>query len=149
MTIFTDAVQGWFILPLLLAAFLGTVAALGGWEAAQRPLGERPDLMALASDDGITLPEMKPVGQGYKDFSPALETFERMLLNGEIAHAGHKVLDWCMSNAVIEQDGAENRKLSKEKATGRIDLAVAAVMAAGLVNQKVESTDITQGFVLI
>ncbi|HQQ69243.1 MAG TPA: terminase large subunit [Alicycliphilus sp.] len=92
------------------------------------------DLMALAADDGISLPEMKPVGQGYKDFSPALETFERMLLNGEIAHAGHKVLDWCMSNAVIEQDGAENRKLSKEKATGRIDLAVAAVMAAGLVN---------------
>lgn len=92
------------------------------------------DLMALAADDGISLPEMKPVGQGYKDFSPALETFERMLLNGEIAHAGHKVLDWCMSNAVIEQDGAENRKLSKEKATGRIDLAVAAVMAAGLIN---------------
>lgn len=92
------------------------------------------DLMALAADDGISLPEMKPVGQGYRDFSPALETFERMLLNGEIAHAGHKVLDWCMSNAVIEQDGAENRKLSKEKATGRIDLAVAAVMAAGLIN---------------
>lgn len=92
------------------------------------------DLMAMAADDGISLPEMKPVGQGYKDFSPALETFERMLLNGEIAHPGHKVLDWCMSNAVIEQDGAENRKLSKEKATGRIDLAVAAVMAAGLIN---------------
>ena len=92
------------------------------------------DLMSMAADDGISLPEMKPVGQGYKDFSPALETFERMLLNGEIAHAGHKVLDWCMSNAVIEQDGAENRKLSKEKATGRIDLAVAAVMAAGLIN---------------
>lgn len=92
------------------------------------------DLMAMAADDGISLPEMKPVGQGYKDFSPALETFERMLLNGEIAHSGHKVLDWCMSNSVIEQDGAENRKLSKEKATGRIDLAVAAVMAAGLIN---------------
>ena len=92
------------------------------------------DLIALAADDGISLPEMKPVGQGYKDFSPAIETFERMLLNGEIVHAGHKVLDWCMGNAVIEQDGAENRKLSKDKATGRIDLAVAAVMAAGLVN---------------
>lgn len=92
------------------------------------------DLLSMAADDGISLPDMKPVGQGYKDFSPAIETFERMLLNGEIVHAGHKVLDWCMSNAVIEQDGAENRKLSKEKATGRIDLAVAAVMAAGLVN---------------
>ena len=52
-----------------------------------------------------------------------------------------------MSNAVIEQDGAENRKLSKEKATGRIDLAVAAVMAAGLVNQQIVSDEITQGFV--
>ena len=61
-----------------------------------------------------------------------------MLLNGEIAHAGHKVLDWCMSNAVIEQDGAENRKLSKDKATGRIDLAVAAVMAAGLITKQFE-----------
>lgn len=107
------------------------------------------DLMAMAADDGISLPEMKPVGQGYKDFSPALETFERMLLNGEIAHPGHKVLDWCMSNAVIEQDGAENRKLSKEKATGRIDLAVAAVMAAGLVNQQIVSNQITQGFVAL
>ena len=100
------------------------------------------DLMALAADDGISLPEMKPVGQGYKDFSPALETFERMLQIGEIAHAGHKVLDWCMSNAVIEQDGAENRKLSKEKAAGRIDLAVAAVMASGLINTTL-STDLS------
>ena len=44
-----------------------------------------------------------------------------------------------MSNAVIEQDGAENRKLSKEKATGRIDLAVAAVMAAGLINATISA----------
>lgn len=98
------------------------------------------DLLALANDDGISLPEMKPVGQGYKDFSPAIETFERMLLNNEIAHAGHKVLDWCMSNAVIEQDGAENRKLSKEKARGRIDLAVSAVMAAGLIGKEMPAS---------
>jgi phage terminase large subunit-like protein len=43
------------------------------------------------------------------------------------------VLTYCIGNAVIEQDAAENRKLSKDKAVGRIDLAVAAVMAAGLV----------------
>lgn len=105
------------------------------------------DLKSLADSEGITLPEMKAVGQGYRDFSPALETFERMLLNGELAHNGHKVMDWCMRNAVTEQDAAENRKLSKEKATGRIDLAVAAVMAAGLVNQHIVSDEITQGFV--
>ena len=84
---------------------------------------------------------MKAVGQGYRDFSPALETFERMLLNGELAHNGHKVMDWCMRNAVTEQDAAENRKLSKDKATGRIDLAVAAVMAAGLIEQQGEAVD--------
>ena len=99
------------------------------------------DLKSLADSEGITLPEMKAVGQGYRDFSPALETFERMLLNGEIAHDGHKVMDWCMRNAVTEQDAAENRKLSKDKATGRIDLAVAAVMAAGLIEQQGEAVD--------
>ena len=91
------------------------------------------DLLALANDEGITLPTMRPWGQGFKDMSPAVEQFERMLLNGELVHPGHKVLTYCVGNAVIEQDAAENRKLSKEKAVGRIDLAVAAVMAAGLV----------------
>ena len=46
-----------------------------------------------------------------------------------------------MRNAVTEQDAAENRKLSKDKATGRIDLAVAAVMAAGLIEQQGEAVD--------
>lgn len=91
------------------------------------------DLISLASDEGITLPEMKAFGQGYKDMTPAVEAFEEMLLNGQIVHNSHKVLTWCAGNAVIEQDAAESRKLSKEKATGRIDLMVAAVMAAGLV----------------
>lgn len=104
------------------------------------------DLLALANDDGITLPTMRPWGQGFKDMSPAVEQFERMLLNGELVHPGHKVMTYCIGNAVIEQDAAENRKLSKEKAVGRIDLAVAAVMAAGLVTTA-ESADITQGFV--
>lgn len=92
------------------------------------------DLVSLADDEGITLPPMKPFGQGYKDMSPAVEAFEEMLLNGTIVHPGHKLLTMCAGNAVIEQDGAENRKLSKEKATGRIDLMLAGVMAAGLVN---------------
>lgn len=53
VTIFTDGVQAWFILPLLVAAFLGTVAAYGGWDAAQAPLAERIDLTALDSGPGI------------------------------------------------------------------------------------------------
>lgn len=92
------------------------------------------DLLAMAADDGISLPKMMPHGQGYKDMSPALENFERMLLNNEIAHNGHKILTMCAGNAVTDTDGAGNRKLDKERATGRIDLIVAAVMAVGLIN---------------
>lgn len=93
------------------------------------------DLLALAADEGISLPEMKPFGQGYKDMTPAIETFETMLLNGQIVHNSHPVLNMCAINTVTDSDGAGNRKLDKERATGRIDLIVAAVMAAGLVNQ--------------
>jgi phage terminase large subunit-like protein len=109
------------------------------------------DLIQMAADDGISLPPMREFGQGYKDMSPALEQFETMLLNGELAHNGHKVLTLCAGNAVTDSDAAGNRKLDKEKATGRIDLIVAAVMAAGLVNSMAEEDvgEITQGFVLL
>lgn len=89
------------------------------------------DLKALASDNGVTLPEMQAFGQGYKDMSPAIEAFETALLNGTVVHPGNPVFTWCAANAVTVSDDAENRKLSKEKATGRIDLMVAAVMAVG------------------
>ena len=52
----------------------------------------------------------------------------------EIVHNGHKVLTMCAGNAVTDSDGAGNRKLDKERATGRIDLMVGGVMAAGILN---------------
>lgn len=91
------------------------------------------DFQALASDNGLTLPPMEPFGQGFQSMSPALEEMETHLLNGSVVHPNHPVLTWCAANAVAVSDPAENRKLSKEKATGRIDLMVAAVMGAGLV----------------
>lgn len=90
------------------------------------------DLKQLAEDEDIPLPPMEAFGQGYKEMSPALEKFETALLNGEVVHDGNPVLTWCAANAVTVQDAAENRKLSKHKATGRIDLIVAAVMGAGM-----------------
>jgi phage terminase large subunit-like protein len=92
------------------------------------------DLLAMAADDGISLPPMIPFGQGYQSMSPAIETFERMLLNHEVVHNGHPVLTMCFANAVTNTDGAGNRKLDKEHATGRIDLAICAVMAAGVMS---------------
>lgn len=87
------------------------------------------DFQQLAADQGIDLPSLLPFGQGFKDMSPALDQFEAAILNRTVRHNGHPVLTWCAANAVTDIDPAGNRKLNKVKATGRIDLIVAAVMA--------------------
>jgi phage terminase large subunit-like protein len=102
------------------------------------------DLKALAADNGVELPPMEPFGQGYKDMSPALEAFETALLNGEVVHPANPVFTWCAANAVTVSDDAENRKLSKDKATGRIDLMVAAVMAVGAAQAAAAEPDISE-----
>lgn len=89
------------------------------------------DLKTLAEDQGVELPPMAEFGQGFKDMTVAIESFETLLLNRQLVHNAHPVLTWCAANAVIVQDDAGNRKLSKAKATGRIDLVLAAVMAVG------------------
>lgn len=102
------------------------------------------DLKQLAADNEIALPTMVPYGQGYKDMSPAIEAFETALLNSQVVHPGNPVFTWCAANAVTVSDDAENRKLSKEKATGRIDLMVAAVMAVGAASSAEAPTDINE-----
>lgn len=100
------------------------------------------DLVQLASDEAIKLPPMIDFGQGYKDMSPAVDAFETAILNQTIAHNGHPILTWCAANAVTTSDPAGNRKLDKAKATGRIDLIVAAVMAHGCVVHATDTTSI-------
>lgn len=91
----------------------------------------RIDILRQALMRHDTVLPLQPFGQGYKDMSPAVEAFEEIALAGKIAHGGHPVLRLCISNAVISRDPAGNRKLDKAKAYGRIDAAVAAVMAVG------------------
>lgn len=74
-------------------------------------------------------------GQGTQSMSPALRDLEAMLLAGEIAHGNHPVLAMCAACAVIEGKDDANRKLSKNKSTGRIDGMVALTMAVGVVPQ--------------
>jgi phage terminase large subunit-like protein len=89
------------------------------------------DLRSLAADAAIELPEMIEFGQGYKDMAPAIEQFESALIGGDLVHPANPVLTWCAANAVIVEDDAGNRKLSKRRASGRIDLVLAAIMAYG------------------
>jgi phage terminase large subunit-like protein len=71
-------------------------------------------------------------GQGYESMSPALRDLESDIAQGRLAHGDHPILNMCMLNAVVLTDHALNKKLSKKKARGRIDGAVALVMARGV-----------------
>ncbi len=71
-------------------------------------------------------------GQGFQSMSPALRDLEAEILNGRLAHGAHPVLEMCMANAVVMTDPSGNRKLAKNKSSGRIDGAVALTMAMGV-----------------
>jgi phage terminase large subunit-like protein len=82
---------------------------------------------------GLELP-LEPFGQGFKDMTPALDALESILLSGKMRHGANPVLDMCAENAVAERDAAGNKKLSKVKATGRIDGMVSLAMSVGAMN---------------
>jgi len=91
----------------------------------------RIDLFKKELDDiGVELP-LVPHGQGFKDMAPALDSLEAELLNARLRHGNNPVLKMCAANSVVRMDEAGNRKLDKNKASGRIDGMVALAMAFG------------------
>lgn len=89
------------------------------------------DFKALVDDEGVELP-LEPFGQGFQSMAPAVDEYERMLISGELRHDGNPVMTWNAASAVLDTDPAGNRKVTKRRATGRVDGIVAAVMAAGI-----------------
>jgi phage terminase large subunit-like protein len=82
--------------------------------------------------------DLMEFGQGFKDMAPAIEIFEQLAIEGRIRHGGQPVLRWAVSNAIVERDAANNRKLTKVKSYGRIDPAVAAIMAIAAMKLQTE-----------
>ena len=88
---------------------------------------------------GFTEDEMErfvDFGQGYRDMSPALRQLESMLLDQKLRHGNQPVLTMCAANAVVQQDPAGNRKLAKDRSSGRIDGMVALAMAVGAMTER-------------
>ncbi len=77
-------------------------------------------------DQGFT---MVPFGQGFASMSTPTKEFYRLLMEGQIIHAGHPVLRWMAGNVVVETDAAENIKVTKAKSKEKIDGIVASIMA--------------------
>lgn len=116
---------------LAIARRLAEIASIYDLQGVAYDRWRIEDLQKTLADEGIVLP-LIPWGQGFKDMSPAVEEFERLILSGTLRHAGHPVLTWNASNVIVETDPAGNRKCSKEKSSEKIDGIVATIMAVGL-----------------
>ncbi len=77
--------------------------------------------------------EMIPFGQGFASMSAPTKELEKRILGRQIAHGGHPVLRWMISNVSVKQDPAGNLKPDKSKSSERIDGVVALIMAQGRV----------------
>lgn len=100
----------------------------------------RRDLDAIGCDV-----ELVPHGQGFKDMSPSIDVMERIVFEERLRHGNHPVLTWCASNAKTQSDPAGNRKLDKQRSTGRIDGLVALTMAIGRSASGISSRSVYEG----
>ncbi|MFT8247284.1 terminase large subunit [Roseomonas sp. BN140053] len=133
-------------------------AWLGQWIARQM---DGLELVSIAADrwmlndltqqwerEGIRLP-LKPIGMGFKDQAPALSGFEAAVLDAKLRHGGNPLLRWAVANIAIATDPAGNRKAEKARSRGRIDPAIAAILAvAEAARQPVAPTYLFTGMML-
>lgn len=76
--------------------------------------------------------EAIPFGQGYRDMSPAVETFENKLLSGELLHGKNPILTMAILNCKITENPtslSDERKPHRLAKHHKIDPAVALLMA--------------------
>jgi phage terminase large subunit-like protein len=69
--------------------------------------------------------------QGFASMSGPMKRVEERVAQNRIRHAGNPVLAWQVGNVHRDEDAAENIKPNKKKSQGRIDAAVAMIMAVG------------------
>lgn len=92
----------------------------------------KPWLLEAGFSEQVFTDKFVEFGQGTQSMSPALRDLEALILAKEIAHGNHPVLNMCAACAVVEGKDDANRKLSKNKSTGRIDGMVSLTMAIGV-----------------
>ncbi len=97
------------------------------------------DLRRELQNEDIEI-DLSEFGQGYRSMSPAIEFFERKMIENRLRHGGHPVLRWNAANAVVTTDPSGNRKLDKNRSRERIDGLVALVMALGAARRYEDQT---------
>lgn len=101
------------------------------WLRKEDPLTGKP----LFSQEEID--KFVEFGQGTASMTPALRDLEVKLLNNQLKHGNHPVLNMCAANAKVVGDSGA-RKFDKRTARGRIDGMVALAIAVGVMPQESE-----------
>lgn len=68
-------------------------------------------------------------GQGFASMSAPCKEMERAILSKSLRHGNNPVLKSAIAHVALEKDAAANVKFTKSKSRGRIDAAIACVMA--------------------
>ncbi|UWR22634.1 terminase large subunit [Sulfitobacter sp. S190] len=95
------------------------------------------DLKRELARMGSNIP-LEPFAQSFREMAPAVDKLERMVAEAKLRHAENPLLTYCASNSVVEMDNAGNRKLAKNKSSGRIDGMVALAMALAAIDREEE-----------
>lgn len=86
-------------------------------------------LMGELADEGLPV---EGYGQGFISMTlPSKEILE-LVINGQLDHGGHPVLEWMADNVSIRKDAAGCIKPDKEASSDKIDGIVALIMAKGI-----------------
>jgi phage terminase large subunit-like protein len=96
------------------------------------------DLKRELARIGSDIP-LEPFSQSFREMAPAVDKLERMVADTKLRHGGNPLLTFCASNSVVEMDNAGNRKLAKNKSSGRIDGMVALAMALAVIDREPEN----------
>lgn len=97
-------------------------------------------LITRLEKEGI---ETVAIRQGFQTLSPASKELEVKAIQKKIIHNNNPVLNWCISNVVLEKDAADNIKPSKKKSIEKIDGVAGLIncMALYILNKEEESTE--------
>ena len=114
---------------------LRTARDTWGWNIQQvafDPNNARYLLTKLAEEDGFGGDgQLMEHDQRCGAMNDPIRATEKLILDKKLHHGGHRVLRWCVSNAVLYQDTGGRVRFNKRRSQEKIDLGVAMVMAIG------------------
>lgn len=87
------------------------------------------NLVKDLSENGF---EVIEIPQTLQQMSGPAKDFEADVLDGLVDAGGNELMQWCISNVVVQRDGKDNIYPVKKKSRGRIDPVIAVLMGRKL-----------------